>query len=191
MTFGPMPSEQARTGIEKRRATTMSTPAPTPPTARRKWSDAERRRVKRMLSKGATAAVVARAMGINRNMALGRIWRDPEMALMGYSHRPKVPKPHLPSKPRPKPAIAAKVTTSEAIVVCASVPPPPSPGPDRQPKAHPMALIGTGGRWCKWPVAEQRGVLGGFLCCGCRSLHGDVYCAKHRAMSAAPPRRPT
>jgi hypothetical protein len=145
--------------------------------------------VKALLAKGATASIVAREMGIGRNAALGRIYRDPEMALVGWHHRPKPklqrpprqPKPKQPSSP--KPAVAAMVTVTGDVVqsICAPVAPPPAPKPAL---AHPMALIGTGRRWCKWPVAADSRVLGGFLCCGCRSLPGDVYCAEHREKAA-------
>lgn len=163
--------------------------APTPPAPpQRKWTEVERETVKALLAKGATASTVAREMGIGRNAALGRIYRDPEMALVGWAKRPKpkVPRPprYFQRKPSsPKPAVAAMVNVTGDVVqsICAPVEPPPAPKPAL---AHPMALIGTGKRWCKWPVAADSRVLGGFLCCGCRSLPGDVYCEEHRAKAA-------
>ena len=166
---------------------TPATPAP----AQRKWTDKERKQVAKLLAKGATAAVVAREMGIGRNQALGRIYRDPDLALRTFSRKPKVQRPPRPpkeEKPSSKtPPVAAMVAPAgEAkapLSPAATVTPPEPPS-----HPNPMPLIGTGRRWCKWPVAADSRVLGGFLCCGDRSLPNDVYCNAHRKLAAQPPR---
>lgn len=172
----------------------MPSQAPaTTPAPQRKWSDEDRKQVAALLAKGATASVVAREMGIGRNQALGRIYRDPDLALRTYSKKPKVQRP-----PRPPKATKAEKPSSTTQPVAAMVAPagdvvhaePAAPIATPEPPSHPnpMPLIGTGRRWCKWPVAADSRVLGGFLCCGDRSRPGDVYCVKHRKMSARPPR---
>lgn len=163
----------------------MHMPTPPPP-PQRKWTDEQRQAVKEMLAKGATASVIARAMNLSRNQALGRIYRDPELALREYPRRPKVNRlprsPALPKKTRPSPASAAMVAEAGDVVTAPIVATPAPPEPPRS-SPHMMPLIGTGTRWCKWPVAADSRVLGGFLCCGVRSLPGDVYCQCHRDLS--------
>jgi len=184
--------EQKSTATAKERGgKTMFTP--TPPKAKRAWNDEQRQMVKDMLANGATASVIARAFQLSRNQALGRIYRDPEMALRSYPRKAKVsrhqaatPSPSQPKKQaRPAPRNAAMVAVAGDVVAAAptiiATPAPPEP-PKSLPHRH-MALIGTGARWCKWPVAMDSGVLGGFLCCGDRSLPGDVYCEYHREKS--------
>lgn len=165
--------------------------------AQRKWTDEQRQHVKAMLAKGATASMVAREMHINRNQALGRIWRDAEMSLIGYKKhtnksaarkaitstfsKPSNPKPHgIP------PIARAKVSPPGDVAISKPIQRDPPPLPVNVVE-HPMPLIGTGRRWCKWPVATAPDVLGGFLCCGASTLPHDVYCPKHRQISAAPP----
>lgn len=176
----------------KRRGKRMPSQAPVMPAAQRKWTDEQRETVKALLAKGATAAVVAREMGIGRNQALGRIYRDPDLALRKYPRKPKAPRPPRPPRPRKEktaiqtPAVADMVAPAGDVVHSEPAALAPSPEPPTHP--NPMALIGTGTRWCKWPVAADSRVLGGFLCCGDRSLPGDVYCSTHRKISARPPK---
>jgi hypothetical protein len=141
-----------------------------------------------MLANGATASVVAKAFHLSRNQALGRIYRDPELALRDYPRKPKISRPpRILSEPkkqaRPAPHNAAMVAEAGEVI---TAPIPATPAPPEPPKSSPhhMALIGTGTRWCKWPVIADSRVLGGFLCCGARSLPGDVYCQFHRDKSA-------
>lgn len=152
----------------------------------------------RMLAKGATASQVAREMHINRNQALGRIWRDTEMKLQRgngkYSKKSGVSKyTHsavtfhaaydAPSKPR---IVRAKMSPPGDVAISKPIQRAAPPLPVNV-VAHPMALIGTGRRWCKWPVTVAPDVLGGFLCCGASTLPHDVYCPKHRQLSAGAP----
>lgn len=164
----------------------MTTPTPPKPHPR-KWTSGEREVVKALLARGATAATVAKEMGIGRNAALGRIYRDPEMALREYPRKPRPPKPprfFKPNPPRQKPPLAVMAAAAGDVVHSICEPAKPLPAPIKLALAHPMALIGTGHRWCKWPVATDSRVLGGFLCCGRRSLPGDVYCYEHREKAA-------
>lgn len=43
---------------------------------------------------------------------------------------------------------------------------------------------------CKWPVDENRKVVGGFLFCGCAQKAGSIYCEQHYAVAypSQPPR---
>lgn len=155
----------------------------TPP--KRLWTDEQRQEVKALLAKGASAAGVARIMGLNRNQALGRIYRDPELALRSFSPRPRNnPPPKLPKPTSPTSAgavMVAKAGKAQAELA------PPSTLPEPSNHLNAMALIGTGSRWCKWPVARDSRVLGGFLCCGDRSQPNDVYCAHHREIARVKP----
>lgn len=146
---------------------------PSPP--QRKWTDEQRQQVKALLLNGATAAQVAKAMHIGRNAALGRIWRDPDLTLQPFPRpktifiRPSKPK-RLPKPPPPPKPIAPTTPPKPPVAVIPTV-------------CHPMPLIDTGSLWCKWPVAMAPDVLGGVLCCGAKSLKGDVYCSQHRVLS--------
>lgn len=161
---------------------------------KRLWTDEQRREVKALLAKGASAAGVARKMGLNRNQVLGRIYRDPELALRNYSPKPKNSPPRPPKLPKPtSPTSAAVVMVAKAGkgvargTTPADAPVQTQPEPPNHPNA--MALIGTGTRWCKWPVAVDGRVLGGFLCCGNRSRPNDVYCEHHRDMARVKAKR--
>jgi hypothetical protein len=165
----------------------MSTPTPPPP-PQRKWDNEQRQAVKDMLAKGATASVVARAFHLTRNQALGRIYRDPEMTLRGYSRPPKIShQPRPPSSKKTARPVSRNVVmvaaAGDVVAAPAAVAPPAPPPEPPKTSANMMALIGTGKRWCKWPVAMDSRVLGGFLCCGARSLPHDVYCQCHRDLA--------
>jgi hypothetical protein len=71
----------------------------------------------------------------------------------------------------------------------AEVEPATAPVTTPEPSDHlnAMALIETGSDWCKWPVARDSRVLGGFLCCGDRSQPNSVYCAHHREIARGKP----
>lgn len=153
---------------------------------KRIWTDEQRQEVKALLAKGASAAGVARKMGLNRNQVLGRIYRDPELALRSFLPKPKkTTPPKSPKVTSPTSANVVMVAKAGSDVVRgappAAAPVVTTPEPPNHPNA--MALIGTGTHWCKWPVARDSRVLGGFLCCGNRSLSNDVYCAHHRGIA--------
>lgn len=155
---------------------------------KRLWTDEQRQEVKALLAKGATAAGVARKMGLNRNQVLGRIYRDPELALRNYSPKPKNSPPRPPRLPKPtSPTSAAVVMVAKAGKAEAEPATAPATTPEPSDHLNAMALIGTGTRWCKWPVARDSRVLGGFLCCGDRSRPNDVYCEHHRDMARVKP----
>lgn len=156
------------------------------------WTEKDRRKVKRLLENGATGAVVGRAMGISRNAALGRIWRDPSMKLTwGTYHVPRVKKKPKPKKPSPEPTPQTVPVPPPGLSVCTpEAVEPPVPVAVTS-KGRPMALIGTGRRWCKFPIREDRETLGHFLCCGHLSLPGDVYCKAHRDIAHQPSRSET
>lgn len=200
MSFGRTSSASARcgsatTGQANGKRGVRSMPTPTPPAPpQRKWNDEQRQAVKALLAKGATGGVVARAMSITRNQAIGRIRRDPEMELRGFLRKPKVNRtPSSPPQPKaPRPA-RQNVVTVAAVGDIQPLPTTPVVPAKPEPKdhCHAMALIGTGRRWCKWPVATDSRVLGGFLCCGDHTLPQDVYCSKHRRLAIQPrPVRP-
>jgi hypothetical protein len=132
-----------------------------------------------MVLDGATAAEVAAAMNCGRNQALGRIWRDPdpEMRLRGIAGRSKSLK-----RKEPKPPVLKLVEIEEPIeeLILDIPPPPPLPVKQAHRHNHPMPLIGTGRKWCKFPIKEDRDVLGGHLCCGEPVIApGAVYCIEH------------
>lgn len=157
----------------------QTTPTPPPP-PQRKWTDEQRQEVKALLEQGATALMVARAMNIGRNAALGRIWRDPELSLTGFSAKQKR---RLSSrKPRPPRAIPARLSPVGDVPKPSATATPPDPV-DQPISSHRMALIGTGRRWCKWPVAMDTSIIGGIVCCGDQTESGDVYCWHHRNLS--------
>ena len=74
-------------------------------------------------------------------------------------------------KKKPKPRKPLRVTLSQSMRL--------------------MPLMKTGKRWCKWPVKDAPGVIGGYLCCGRATTTDDVYCVEHRAIATStriPPR---
>jgi GcrA cell cycle regulator len=128
------------------------------------WSSDDRDMVATLLSRGATAAAVGRVMQISRNAAIGRINRDELLLKIWEEMRPK----RLPADGRRSSAGLARLggpdlTVSEAV--------------------GRMPLYETGSMWCKWPVNRAPEVVGGVLCCGVATIPGDVYCARHRALS--------
>lgn len=154
-----------------------------------KWSERDRKKVKRLLANGATGAVVAREMGISRNAALGRIWRDPQMKLTwGTHHKPRAKKTtqSRPKQPSPDPNPQTVPVSPPGVSVCRPVAVKTPVPVTAHGKGRPMALIGTGRRWCKFPIREDAETLGHFLCCGHLSLPGDVYCKCHRDLSTKP-----
>lgn len=168
----------------------------TPPdtTLQRRWSTDERQKVKAMLARGATAAQVAQAMGIGRNAALGRIWRDPELSLQGKQvkarHRNRLAA-KFPQKPEIQRRRIAATLSPPGDKISRPVARPPvqvlAPVVEvitRKPcRPHPMALIGTGSHWCKWPVSPSRDTVGGFICCGAATEPFKPYCQDHLAKS--------
>lgn len=141
--------------------------------------------MKAMLAKGATASAVALEMHIGRDAVIGRIYRDPEMTLPGYTFRRAQGMTKSPPRPPRKVIVNARIQVEPltGAIVCTPVEPPPPPPVFKPSAPHPMALIGTGRRWCKWPVEEAHRVLGHFFCCGAQVLPGDVYCDKHRELA--------
>jgi hypothetical protein len=145
-----------------------------------------------MLDRGATAAKVATEMGIGRNAALGRIWRDPELKLQGKQVKTRRRNQLLakfPAKPKIQRHIAATVSPPGDMISRPVVRPPVqvlAPVVEVTRKAcrpHPMALIGTGTHWCKWPVSPSRDTVGGFICCGAATEPFKPYCQDHLAKS--------
>jgi hypothetical protein len=157
------------------------------PVRARSWSDSERDQVKALLAKGASAGVIAAEMGINRNQVIGRVHRDPEMELVGYAAkalkririRAKKPQPLLEKPLFKSQRLPVKKAPAGAVCVLPVTVVPPVPD-----AAHAMALLGTSGRWCKWPILEDPQTLGGHLCCGQPVEHiGSPWCLYHRYLA--------
>jgi len=165
----------------------------------RKWKETERQAVISLIERGATASMIARQLGLNRNVVLGRIRRDHEMKLQGDHgtrpfdlNSPSIHNATVRSRPARKPSATSAHKAGEPggtintnrppLVICAAVEEPVSNPTSLAERTRPLALIDTGSLFCKWPIGWDVTVPGKHLCCGApvaRLL--EVYCAKHRA----------
>lgn len=157
----------------------------------RSWSDEEREEVKALLAKGASAGVVANAMGCNRNQAIGRIHRDPALQLNAYAS--KALKKLRPRKAKPLRAIddtsqvlrdVVKKTITAARLVCVATDPAPAESVPAEPEyLKTKALADTGAHFCKWPLTWDTSVIGHWICCGEPTTDLDSFCPYHRYQS--------
>jgi GcrA cell cycle regulator len=60
---------------------------------------------------------------------------------------------------------------------------PPFVQPDPRAAGDPVPLVDLRAGCCKWPVAEDRSVIGGFLFCAAATLPERPYCATHAALA--------
>ena len=52
-----------------------------------------------------------------------------------------------------------------------------------------ISLVKLKPHQCKWPVHENRKVVGRFLFCGCPQIAGSNYCEEHHAAAYTTPYR--
>lgn len=123
------------------------------------WSQDDRARVAALLLAGRSMGAIARSLGLERGVVIGRVSRD------GSLH-----------------AYAGKIVINKAVARRAGEPTPA----DAVVLAVGKPLRDLGNRECHWPLAEVADVVGGFLFCSEAVEHDTgCYCAAHRQVARA------
>jgi len=154
----------------------------------RPWDDDDRRAVAALITAGRSASEIAGAFGISRNAVIGRIHRNTTLRAALQARGPFIRIVDVPPvKPQPKAAVAiatiavwprAKNRPGEKEPPTMPDPPPPLADMRRVP------LLDLRRAWCKWPIDEDKAVIGHFIFCG-RDTGGPSYCNEHDRIKVA------
>jgi hypothetical protein len=139
----------------------------------RLWTSDERLQVRAMLDAGKHFSDIAAIFHLSRNAVAGRVNRDREL----HDHVQFVPK-----KVRRIRAKKSGEAPSNGKPFRAE--PAPSPAGSRRQPMRLVPLMELRKDECRWPVTQDRSVIGGFLFCGRPTAFGEVYCPPHRKMAA-------
>ena len=121
------------------------------------WSERDRAMVASLLLAGRSMGSIARSLGLQRGVVIGRVSRDG--SLHAYAGKVVINKPYA-RRPLPVP---------EEVTVAIG---------------WPLAELAR--HQCHWPIAEVATVVGGFLFCGeAVEIEGRPYCRAHAAVARA------
>lgn len=148
----------------------------------------QQKQIRRWVTKDKlTTSQIATNLGIGRSQAAGLIFR---LGLTGH-------RVTMASKARQRPTILADDFPKIELSAVKRKKPPTMPlAPPPWEKVHawlkpgehgPLTLMQLRPNQCKWPVVEDRGVVGCYLFCGEPTRPDERYCLEHkkRAHSAA------
>ncbi|WP_164566525.1 GcrA family cell cycle regulator [Rhizobium ruizarguesonis] len=148
------------------------------------WTDAERERVISLLKNGYSRRDIGAVMGLSRNAAGGRIFRDKQLSEISRATRP-------PPKPKPQP----KERRMSSLKFKSPSPPPRTEAPKVQqttqmpkPEARRVTLVDLQADECKWPVEADKTAIGGQLFCGVATEEKRNWCPYHHFIGHTPPR---
>ena len=161
------------------------------------WSDSERKQIAALIMAGRTCKQIAKAVGLNRNQVIGRLYRDKELhQLVGKNYTVAKMESRKPAKPKvpPVPPLHVKPVKS-AVADCIfgagkslrhdkiGSSAPTFPPPVRlAPRMLLVPLLDVGRCQCRFPVETSASTIGGYLFCAAPAAPDQVYCDHHRAI---------
>jgi hypothetical protein len=152
------------------------------------WTEAERRQIGDWLLAGKSLGLIAKLIGANRNVVIGRVSRDGELhAFVGQVVVAKKLGLEPQTLKRRLKRASAKLTAPprhghKTLLACTEASPPAEPVEALLPGELPgIALADLAAHECKWPVAEHPTIRGRHLFCGApRAGDWTPYCANHQ-----------
>jgi GcrA cell cycle regulator len=141
------------------------------------WTAERETELRRMRADGASAGVIAKAMGVTRNAVIGKAMRLGLARKVSTASKLRLPRP-----PRPEPKIRHVIpfippTKSTEVMDLAD---------EDIPAAQHKTLMQLRDCDCRWPIGHPGAA--GFFFCGGSIMPGLPYCASHARRAYQPVR---